>query len=507
MYLRVILTTTLAINLILSINAFVPPEITRRFEYKLSFKGPHLVFKDGTIPFWTHSGSTIPSNDQIRITPSIRSQKGSIWTNHKMNSTNWEIEALLKVNGRGRLGADGMAIWFTEEKGTEVPVFGSNDFWKGLGVFLDSFDNDMQQNNPYILIMYNDGTQSYDHNKDGINQQLGGCLRDFRNKPFPVRIKLEYYNKVLTVYYHSGLNNDASSYEICTRAENVNLPASGHFGVSAATGGLADDHDVISFLTYSLIDQTQQASTLNTNEEEKYNKEYQDFMAQLEQEKEKYKKEHPEKLDQQDIDERKNVHFILIKQFLLAQLLNLIFFYSFQKYELESDRQYRIILDVQNTIQNLLRLLDAKVAEILGRQERLVSMLSNQQPGSGQIQMIDNIKREEVNLILQQQADLVRSVKDLQNSVIDVQRRTISLENSRQLSSNADQAALKQIQDGLANLRFDVINSKQNQIQCPQSTSCLSTFYYIAFLLLQTSLFFIYMIYKSRAEAQAKKFY
>jgi mannose-binding lectin 1 len=29
----------------------------KRFEYKLSFKGPHLAFKDGTVPFWTFGGS------------------------------------------------------------------------------------------------------------------------------------------------------------------------------------------------------------------------------------------------------------------------------------------------------------------------------------------------------------------------------------------------------------------------------------------------------------------
>jgi len=29
-------------------------------------------------------------------------------------------------------------------KGIEGPVFGSNDYWKGLGVFFDSFDNDGQ---------------------------------------------------------------------------------------------------------------------------------------------------------------------------------------------------------------------------------------------------------------------------------------------------------------------------------------------------------------------------
>lgn len=43
---------------------------------------------------------------------------------------------------------------------------------------------------------------------------------------------------------HNGMTNNDKDYEICMRAENVHLPANGHFGVSAATGGLADDHDV-----------------------------------------------------------------------------------------------------------------------------------------------------------------------------------------------------------------------------------------------------------------------
>ena len=34
------------------------------------------------------------------------------------------------------------AIWLTEEPGTDGPVFGNVDRWKGLGVILDSFDND-----------------------------------------------------------------------------------------------------------------------------------------------------------------------------------------------------------------------------------------------------------------------------------------------------------------------------------------------------------------------------
>lgn len=88
---------------------------------------------------------------------------------------------------------------------------------------------------------------------DGSTQQLAGCLRDFRNKPFPTRAKIDYHNNVLTLLFHNGMTNNEQDYELCFRAENVVLPKNGYFGLSAATGGLADDHDVIHFLTNSYI--------------------------------------------------------------------------------------------------------------------------------------------------------------------------------------------------------------------------------------------------------------
>jgi hypothetical protein len=107
--------------------SLIHPELVKRFEYKLSFKGPHLSFKDGTVPFWTHGGSksfffaerssssdrcrssgAIASDDQVRVTPSIRSQKGRIWSKNTMTADNWLLEVKIRVNGRGRVGADGM---------------------------------------------------------------------------------------------------------------------------------------------------------------------------------------------------------------------------------------------------------------------------------------------------------------------------------------------------------------------------------------------------------------
>lgn len=45
----------LLISPVLNVLANVDP--FRRFEYKYSFKPPYLAQKDGTVPFWEHSGS------------------------------------------------------------------------------------------------------------------------------------------------------------------------------------------------------------------------------------------------------------------------------------------------------------------------------------------------------------------------------------------------------------------------------------------------------------------
>ena len=67
-----------------------------------------------------------------------------------------------------------------------------------------------------------------------------------------MRAKIEYFKNTLTVLFHNGMSNNDKDFEMCIRAENVVLPKNGYFGVSAATGGLADDHDVLKLVTHSL---------------------------------------------------------------------------------------------------------------------------------------------------------------------------------------------------------------------------------------------------------------
>lgn len=50
----------------------------------------------------------IAGSDKVRVAPSLRSQKGAIWTKSKTNFDWWEVEIQFRVTGRGRLGADGL---------------------------------------------------------------------------------------------------------------------------------------------------------------------------------------------------------------------------------------------------------------------------------------------------------------------------------------------------------------------------------------------------------------
>ncbi|WAR11229.1 LMAN1-like protein [Mya arenaria] len=447
-----------------------------RFEYKYSFKGPHLVQKDRTVPFWEYNG-------------------GSVWTKTPANYEHWSIEVVFKVTGRGRVGADGLAVWFTEMKGIEGPVFGSNDYWKGLAVFFDSFDNDGQNNpnsahnNPYIMAMNNDGTKQYEHQK---------------NKPFPIRAKIEYYQKVLTVFFNSGLTNNKDDFELCLRAENVELPKSGYFGVSAATGGLADDHDVLAFLTHSLTPPGQNVGTkIDDVEKAKYDKEF-----------DQYAEQHPDKAGQQ----HENME---------------------NAYENQADRELRMIFEGQNFIHQTLRELGKRFDELLGRQEMVLSKVSQmspgggvqvpqgggQQQGGGGVPMIDTIKRHEVDRVLNTQNEIIQEAKQIRNIVNDVQQRANYIQSNLGQGGQVQQGggggnagganaqmqlAMHEVQENLRAVKTDVshmLNRPQGQGGCPVPPPCLSSTVFFIAIALQCALIIGYMVYRQNKENQAKKFF
>ncbi|KAI4467075.1 vesicular mannose-binding lectin [Holotrichia oblita] len=446
--------------------------VHRRFEYKYSFKPPYLAQKDGSVPFWEYGGSKY-------------------------------ISSTRRVTGRGRVGADGLAFWYTQSKGSyDGDVFGSSDKWVGLGIFFDSFDNDNKHNNPYIMGVLNDGTKVFDHKQDGTTQLLAGCLRDFRNKPFPTRARIEYFNNVLTLLFHNGMTNNDKDYEMCFRVENVALPKGGYFGLSAATGGLADDHDVFHFLTTSLHSDPAQQGNIPGEDSQKLSQEYLEYQQKLEQQKQDYRKEHPDEAKEQNYDEW---------------------------FESDNQRELRQIFQGQSQMFEVLKDLSRKLDEVIGRQERTLSLVSSQQlaPGQavpqGQVPpqpqggYPDTIRRNEVDTILNNQNTISNAAREIRQFVLELKTRADTIINNQAKQPTAQvqsvgydtQSLISELRDGMNSLKQNyghVVQKLTEKQTCP-TTNYVSVSMVLGIAALQLIILLGYSMYRDSRENQAKKFY
>ena len=96
-----------------------------------------------------------------------------------------------------------------------------------------------------VVIIYrlvNDGTMEYDHDADGTHQELASCSTRLRNRDFKTYSRISYKANTLKVELDVQGKNE---WETCFFVPDVYLPAGFHFGISAATGDLADNHDII----------------------------------------------------------------------------------------------------------------------------------------------------------------------------------------------------------------------------------------------------------------------
>eukprot|EP00057_Strongylocentrotus_purpuratus_P013910 XP_011668384.1 PREDICTED: VIP36-like protein [Strongylocentrotus purpuratus] len=168
-------------------------------------------------------------------------------------SPHWELHLHFSVHGSGKtLFGDGFAIWYTKERMKDGPVFGNIDYFTGLGLFFDTYSNHNGPHNhahPYISAQINNGTQHYDHDRDGTHTELAGCHAPFRNKDHNTHVAIRYFMKRLTVMMDI---TGEGKWQHCIDQTNIILPTGYYFGASAATGQLAGKQ-IISWYFNSLF--------------------------------------------------------------------------------------------------------------------------------------------------------------------------------------------------------------------------------------------------------------
>ncbi|KAF9243190.1 concanavalin A-like lectin/glucanase domain-containing protein [Melanogaster broomeanus] len=199
---------------------------------------PPYIDQDLQNRWWDFGGDATPTNT-IRLTRSVPSQMGWLWSRLPLTSTNYVIEDRIQ---------DGMAIWLTTDRAEPGPVFGSKDKFEGLGIFLDTYANSRHAYGfPRIVAMLGDGQTPYDQDNDGEGTRLAMV----RRTNVITKLKITYVKDTyLDVKIHYRAWDDWTD---CFRIDGISLPASPFLGISALTGQVYDAHDVVSVTTHSAV--------------------------------------------------------------------------------------------------------------------------------------------------------------------------------------------------------------------------------------------------------------
>uniref|UniRef100_A0A493TRZ3 Lectin, mannose binding 2 like n=1 Tax=Anas platyrhynchos platyrhynchos TaxID=8840 RepID=A0A493TRZ3_ANAPP len=111
--------------------------------------------------------------------------------------------------------------------------------------------------------MVNNGSLTYDHDRDGRPTELGGCTAMVRNLNHDTFLVIRYVKRRLTVMIDIDGKHE---WRDCIDVPGVRLPRGYYFGTSSVTGDLSDNHDIISLKLYQL-------TVERTPEEEKRDRE------------------------------------------------------------------------------------------------------------------------------------------------------------------------------------------------------------------------------------------
>lgn len=226
----------------------------------LSFQKPfELISSDGDRKVskdWQHGGTTVVNSHFIRLTIDRQSKRGWIWNTNKINMEEFSIIFTFRISGSSeKLFGDGVGLWITNVPSyTEGDLHAFSRKYTGVGIIFDTFYNtENKGGHKDVTVLVNNGQ------KGGVDmlqdETVLGCdipsLRyyeksaKFNPSKSMSRAKVQYKLGKLTVKVDAS---NSGTWTDCYTT-NVQLPKgwtnAATLGVTASTGTLADNHDVI----------------------------------------------------------------------------------------------------------------------------------------------------------------------------------------------------------------------------------------------------------------------
>lgn len=222
------------------------------------FTHMHPDGKRGVSKDWKLGGHTVAQTNFVRLTPDRQSKRGAVWSRRPLGVEKWSTVLDFRISGQGKkYFGDGLALWFTtQNRYFEGEFHGNKPKFTGFGVIIDTFKN-TEQSTPHkdISIVVNDGNKDI----ETMMEAAVGCDAKVRyyeeRSDFSVlsnsRVKVLVDGNSVTVSVDEkgdGTFRDCASVDLPLEAE---WGRRSHVGVTASTGQLADNHDVLSLVTFT----------------------------------------------------------------------------------------------------------------------------------------------------------------------------------------------------------------------------------------------------------------
>ena len=236
---------------------------------------------------WRASGSAAVHSNFVRLTPDRQSKKGAVWASTSVGVSELSATLKFRISGQGKkYFGDGMALWLTDSRSYRAGDFhGSTEKFKGMGIIFDTFKN------AELLSLHKDVTIVVNEGKGDVEQMLAdarGCAGNIRYhedrgdfsvasasraklvitpddpgagnaSPLSLVVQLDEAN--------GGAFADCAAFSL-PPALNAGWLSRAYLGVSASTGQLADNHDVLELEAFS--SQTAHVEAEAAEAEEKY---------------------------------------------------------------------------------------------------------------------------------------------------------------------------------------------------------------------------------------------
>jgi mannose-binding lectin 2 len=166
-----------------------------------------------------------------------------------------------RISGQGKkFFGDGMALWFMQQAYyVEGEFHGSVERFTGFGVILDTFKNtETLAYHKDVSLVFNDGTQTV----ETMMENKVGCDANIRYHEDRGDFSVTSSSRIKVVVVEgtqATVSVDAKNDGNFMECASLTLPFASdwaekaHIGVTASTGQLADNHDVLSIVSFSDI--------------------------------------------------------------------------------------------------------------------------------------------------------------------------------------------------------------------------------------------------------------